>query len=421
MPRVLLLMTTRTYRAGSFLAAAERLGVEVTVGSERAQVLADANPAGHLVLDFRNPAEAADQVAGFARTHSLDAILAADDDGVILAAHASAALGLPHNSVDSVEAARDKHRMREILAAAGIRSPGFRRFDASMAPSVASREVSYPCVLKPLSLSASRGVIRADDPAAFRAAFERVTKILCAEGKAGGGPGSSEEILVEDFIPGVEVALEGILTGGELRVLAIYDKPVPLDGPFFEETIYVTPSRLPSGSREAVVACTREVVATLGLTHGPVHAEARINDAGAWILEIASRSIGGRCSRTLRFGPGISLEELVLRHALGMEGAAWEREARAAGVMMIPIPRAGILEGVEGREAAVRVPGIEEVEISIPVGQKVVPPPEGSRYLGFIFAREETAGAVEAALREAHRKLGFRIAPMQDRPGRHTM
>jgi biotin carboxylase len=417
MHRLLLLMTTTTYRAHAFLEAAKRLGVPVTVGSERPQALASANLAGHLTLDFEAPEKASRTIIEFAKAHSIGGVVAADDDGVILAAMASAALGLPHNPSEAVAAARDKYRMRQILAGVGIRSPRFWRFPIDNDPAEMARRVDYPCVIKPLSLSASRGVIRADDPAQFTAAFRRLVAILQRPDVAISPRRSAQQILVERFIPGSEVALEGLLTDGRLRVLALFDKPDPLDGPFFEETIYVTPSRFSSAVQREVASCTAAVASALGLRHGPVHAELRVNEQGAWPLEIAPRSIGGLCSRALRFGDGLSLEELLLRHALGLDVEAWERERLAAGVMMIPIPRAGILRQVVGQEDAKQVAGIEDVRITIPIGQEVVPLPEGSRYLGFIFARGNTPAGVESALREAHRRLTFAITPAEEPPG----
>jgi biotin carboxylase len=253
-------------------------------------------------------------------------------------------------------------------------------------------------------------VIRADDVPSFVAAFRRVVAILQGPDTAGLGKGR-EEVLVEDFIPGREVALEGLLVGGELHVLALFDKPDPLDGPYFEETIYLTPSRLAPDVQQAITAETRWAARALGLTEGPVHAELRVNEQGPWVVEVAARTIGGLCSRTLRFGAGLSLEELVIRHALGIELDSLERERRPAGVMMLPIPRGGVLRATRGREAALAVPGIEEVTISAHVGQELVPLPEGSRYLGFLLARADSPDAVEAALREAHRRLEFDVDP----------
>ena len=414
--RLLLLMTTTTYRAHAFLEAARRLELPVVVGSERVQALAEANPAGHLSLDFSAPEEATRTILEFAKVYPLGGVVAADDDGVILAAMASAALGLPHNPVEAVAAARNKYRMRQILAEAGIRSPRFWRFPLAGDPTAMAHRVEYPCVVKPLSLSASRGVIRADDPAQFVAAFERLVAILQRPDIARSARRSAQELLVERFIPGPEVALEGLLTDGKLRMLALFDKPDPLDGPFFEETIYVTPSRLPSAVQHEIASCTAAVASMLGLRHGPVHAELRVNAQGPWLLEVAARSIGGLCSRALRFRDGMTLEDLLLRHVIGLDVTALEREKLAAGVMMIPIPHAGILRQVTGQEDAKRVAGIEDIRITIPIGQEVVPLPEGSRYLGFIFARDHTPASVESALREAHRRLTFAITPAEARP-----
>src|SRR4029453_15818547 len=254
----------------------------------------------------------------------------------------------------------------------------------------------------------SRGVIRADSAAEFVKAWQRLSAILAEAEVQALGEGAGK-ILVEDFVPGVEVALEGMLTDGCLTTLALFDKPDPLDGPFFEETIYVTPSRLPESAQKAIADCAAQAARALGLTYGPVHVELRLNERGPWLIELAARSIGGLCSRTLSFGTGMSLEEIILRHALGMPIASLERDRRAAGVMMIPIPGAGVLEEVEGLDAARAVPPVEDVVSALPKGQEVVPLPEGSPYLGFIFSRAETPAAAEAALREAHRHLRFVI------------
>jgi len=414
--RLLLLMTTRTYRAAAFLDAASRLGVPVTVGSERPQILQDRNPAGHLTLPFGDRDRALTEIRAFARTHPIGAVLAADDDGLLLAAVAASALGLPHNSPESVARSRDKHATRVTLRDAGLRTPRFVRLSLDDDPVARAREVPYPCVVKPLSLSASRGVIRADDAAAFVAAFERVRGILATTSTALATPETSRWILAEEYRDGEEVALEGILGEEGLRTLAIYDKPDPLTGPFFEESIYVTPSRKQPAVLRAIEEQTRGAVTALGLTRGPVHAELRLDADGPWVLEIAARTIGGLCARTLRFGGCAALEEIVLARALGLPVSSYAREPDAAAVMMIPIPRGGILRAAGGAARARAVAGVEDLMITVPVGEKVVPLPEGDRYLGFIFARARTPERAEAALREAHACLEFDIDPV-DTPG----
>jgi biotin carboxylase len=409
--RVLLLIPTTTYRTEDFVAAAAKLDVEMVVASERPNVLESALPDNLLTLDFGDPEKAARAVAEFARRHRVDAVVPVDDRTTVVGAAIAERLGLRSSSLAAVSAARNKHRMRDAFARAGVRSPRFTLLGLADDPEDAARRVEYPCVLKPTILAGSRGVIRADDPASFVAAFQRIAAILGAPETASLGDGATE-VLVEDFIPGREVALEGLLVEGELHVLALFDKPDPLDGPYFEETIYVTPSRLPADVQAAISAEARWAARALGLTEGPIHAELRANDDGPWVVEVAARTIGGLCSRTLRFGAGLSLEELVIRHALGIALDSLERERRPAGVMMIPIPRGGLLRAVRGREEALTVPGIEDVTISAHLGQELVPLPEGSRYLGFILARAESPEAVEAALRTAHARLGFDVEPI---------
>ncbi len=403
--RVLLLMPATTYRAADFIEAGARLGVDVAVGTDRHQTLESAAPGGVFTLDFRDPAAALARIRGFATQFVLGGVVGVDDETTILAAEACEALGLPHNPVEAVRAVRDKHRARQLLRQSGLRVPRYWKLSVSEDPVRAAQRVDYPCVLKPLFLSASRGVIRADDARAFAAAFDRIARLLRdPEVRAKGGD-SVYSILVESYIPGDEVAVEGLLTAGRLQLLALFDKPDALTGPFFEETIYVTPSRHPVAVQEEILRTTERAAVAMGLREGPIHAELRVNERGAWLLEVAARSIGGLCSRTLRFGAGVSLEELILRHALGMDVTDLRRDDRASGVMMIPIPRPGKLERFGGVEAAESVPGVEQVVQSIARGQELVPLPEGSRYLGFIFARGEDPGLVEEALRQAHRRL----------------
>jgi len=408
-PRVLLLLPTRTYRAHDFLTAARQLDVEVVIGSDRPQTLLGLSPLKSLSLDFRRVEHAAQLISSFASEYPIDAVVGVDDDTTILATMAAKDLSFPHNTIESIFATRDKHKLRKILVSAGLPAPWFKLLSITEDPEDIANEINFPCVLKPLSLSASRGVIRANNPEQFVDVFHRVVSIIQSSSKEVTHKDEVGQLLVEGFIQGMEVALEGILVQGTLKVLAIFDKPDPLEGPFFEETLYVTPSRLSSDIQKEIISCTAKAAEALGLQEGPIHAELRINDKGAWILEIAARSIGGLCSRTLRFGTGISLEELIIRHSIGGEVGLFERETHAAGVMMIPIPHAGIVREVKGKAEAAAVKGIEEVTITIPVGQKVIPLPEGNRYLGFCFARGATPDGVEAALRDAHHRMEFVI------------
>jgi len=386
------------------------LKLEVVVGSKSADMLADPTDTDFLPLNLRDLDEAVRSVVEFARSTPIHVVVGVDDHTTVVAAVISAALGLPHNPVSAVAAARNKHRMRELLSGQGVPVPRFVLFSVDDDPLIIAEKVAFPCVVKPISLSASCGVIRANNRDEFVAAFRRVAALLEKLGTETVGEGAGK-ILMEDFMPGREVALEGLLTDGKLQVLALFDKPDPLEGPFFEETIYVTPSRLPAAVQREIASCATRAARALGLREGPVHGELRVNDRGVWVIEIAARSIGGRCSRTLRFAAGQSLEEVILRHNLRMDIPSLAREGRAAGVMMVPIPRAGMLEEVRGHEEALAVPGIEDLEITAQSGEELVPLPEGTRYLGFLIARGKTPEAVEAALRDAHRKLEFIITP----------
>jgi biotin carboxylase len=401
MARILLLIPSRTYRTHDFMDAAGRLGVAVVVGSEHRSALAGLMQDRHLRLDFHDVERSTARIVEYARQHRLSAVVAVDDSGTLLAASAAEALGLPHNPVDAVSAARDKALMRGRLQAAGLATPGFITVGIDEDPATVTGSLRFPSVVKPLDLSGSQGVIKVDDAGSFPAVFKRVGAIVAACRPNG----SRAAVLVEDFIPGDEFAVEALLRHGQLEVLAIFDKPDPLNGPFFEETIYVTPSRLDAAMQSRIMDTTSRAAQAIGLRDGPIHAEVRVNAAGVWMLELAARSIGGLCSRTLRFGSGISLEELILRHAAGLSLPAHERERDAAGVMMLPIPTAGRLRAVEGQAEAKQVPGIDGLVVTIPPNETLVPLPEGDRYLGFMFARGETPAAVEACLRQAHARL----------------
>jgi biotin carboxylase len=389
--RLLLVLPTTTYRATDFLKAANALGASVVVATEDEPPLLAERA---VRVDLDDPESAAAAMVDRDDRVPIDAVVAVDDRGVLPAAHAAMRLGLPHNPPEAVAATRDKSAMRALLARAEVAQPDFELLLADAAPTL-----PYPLVLKPLDRSGSTGVIRVDDAAAARAAAARIRRILGDDGAT---------LLVERFVPGDEVSVEGLLRDGELDVLAVFDKPDPLDGPYFEETIYVTPSRHDEAPIGRVVA---DACRAVGLREGPVHAEARIDTGSGRVtlLEVAARSIGGLCSRALTFGAGVSLEELILRHALGLPLDDLRREQQASGVMMLPIPRSGVLREVTGRDDALAVPGVAGLELTIPPGRPVRALPEGDRYLGFLFARGETAADVEHALRAGADRLTITI------------
>ena len=384
------------------------MGVELTVASERPSALEQTNPAGLLTLDFEQPERAADAVRAFAEQYPINGVVGVDDATAVIAAAIATKLKIKGNPVHAAIAASDKYLQRELLAKAGVPVPRFMLRNLDEDPATIAKSITYPFVLKPARLSASRGVIRADNAQSFVAAHGRLRAILADPETAAACGDRARQYLIEEFIPGYEVALEGLVVNRRLHVLTLFDKPDPLDGPFFEETIYVTPSRVPAGLQAAIKDCADRAVRALGIIEGAVHAELRYNEGGPWLIELAARPIGGRCSAVLRFGDkGVSLEELILRHALDMPIPSLQRERLAAGVMMIPIPGAGTFREVRGLAEAKAVPLIEDVQITAHPGERLVPFPEGSRYPGFIFARGETPDVVEAALRESFQRLTF--------------
>lgn len=418
--RLLILTTTTGYQTREFVRAAQKLGLEIVFGSDRCHALDDPWRDGALPLKFEKPDKAARKIIEAAHAKPLDAIVALGDNAPPVAARAARALKLPGHPPEAADTCRDKYLSRQQLRRAGLNIPAFARFPLDADPTEIATtglaEIGFPCVVKPLALSASRGVIRADDRRAFVAAYARVCSLLLTRELLVRRHPASDFIQIESYVDGAEVAVEGVVDRGALRVLAIFDKPDPLIGPYFEETIYVTPSRLAAEKQDEIIRTLEHAVKALGLYHGPLHAELRLNAAGIWMMEVAARSIGGLCARALRFrspglGDDISLEELIIRLALGDDLRETRREASAAGVMMIPVPDEGIFLEVQGLETARQIPGIEEIVITAKPQQRLVPLPEGSSYPGFIFARGESPERVEESLRAAHQKLHFVLAP----------
>jgi biotin carboxylase len=415
--RLLLFASKLGYQTRSFDEAARRLGVDLIFVTDRCHQLVDPWGDHAIPVHYESPDAAAYEVLEAVRGgHGVDGVLALGDRPAVAAAYVARGLGLPYNHPAAAEACRSKLRMREIFRDAGLRVPWFRSVSLQPMPEPALLGISYPCVLKPFSLSASQGVVRANNREEFLAGAARIHRLLESPEILANRETNLDQILAEGYIPGREVAVEGLLTNGLLRVLAIFDKPDALEGPYFEETMYVTPSRLSVSQLGEVERCAADAVRAVGLSHGAVHAEFRINDGGVWALEVAPRPIGGLCAGALRFenaqdGELIGLEELLLRHAVDLPGSHWPREQVASGVMMIPVPRSGVFEKVQGEEAARATPGVSELHITARIHDYVAAWPEGSSYLGFLFARGGTPGEVETALRRAHGKLKFTLTP----------
>jgi hypothetical protein len=419
MSRLLLLSTTTGYQTRAFGRAAGELGIEVVFATDRCHLLDDPWWDGAIPVRFHDERASVEAILLAARDRAFDGVLALGDRPAVLAAAAAEALGLPGHPRDAVVAARDKRLARSRFRAAGLPVPWTTSVAVGDDPVAIAAGLSYPVVVKPTVLSASRGVMRADTPAEFIQAFERLRALLDAPDVRETRDEATGTMLIERFVPGAEYAVEAVLDRGRPQVLAVFEKPDPLDGPFFEETIYLTPTRAPDAAVEAIVDAVLRAAQALGLFHGPIHGECRVNKEGVLVLEVAARPIGGLCAQALRFtramgetaGETSGLEALLARHAVGGAIDGWQREGAASGVMMIPIPRGGVFKGAVGVDAAARVPGVEAVTITAKADQVLVPLPEGASYLGFIFARGEEPGRVDAVLRQAHAALDFDIVP----------
>jgi biotin carboxylase len=418
--RLLLLTTTTGYHTRAFVQAAEKLNLTVVFGTDRCSMLDDPWQDGALALKFEYPGESAQKIIESVRHEPVHGIVALGDSTPPTAARAAEALGLFYHRPETCDICRDKYRSRQRLHECELNVPRYTRFPIGADPldivKLGAAPFGFPCVLKPLALTASRGVIRANNAQEFIGAFKDIQSLLHSPGIGVTQEETSNFLQVEEYIDGEELAVEGVVDRGRLKVLAIFDKPDPLVGPYFEESIYVTPSRLPLEPQAEIMEVLRRAVQALGLYHGPLHAELRINSQGPWILEVAARSIGGLCSKSLRFHlPGgdraISLEELIIRLAMGEEIEPFRREEVSSGVMMIPVHQAGVFQRVEGLDEARHLPGIEEIIITARPNQNLIPLPRGGSYPGFIFARCRTPEIVEQALRDAHQKLRFVLSP----------
>ena len=401
--RVLLIAPERSYRTGAFVLAAQKLGIELVVASFGEACLATRY--GGLALNRESQTEALDTISRAVSGNRFSAILASDDETVALAGMASERNGLPGNPADAIKALTSKIHFRRFCESTDILGPGFMALDSEKLDRGAPPGVRYPCVAKPARLSASRGVMRCDNPGDLDQALKRIHRLLYSEGKLG-----KDAVLVEDYIDGFEYAVDGLVNQGSLQVLAIFEKPDPMLGPFFEETIYLTPARLSHRVSDQVIKSLEILCRKLGIVEGALHAELRINSSGVWFLAIAGRTVGGRCGRILEFHTGCSLEELVLANSVRLPVIAGQSSG-SCGVMMIPVAQGGVLRRVEGISTARHVRNIVDVEIDIREGQILVPWPEGCAYPGFIFARGRTVADVERALRAAHRCLNFVLAP----------
>jgi biotin carboxylase len=390
MPRAVVILPSTTYRADDFVKAAEALGIDLVVVSEQPPPFDMGDR--YVRVDCSDPHAAAELVAALGDEVALDGVVAADDGGVLIAAIVGSKLGLHANHPDAAAATRDKEVQRRRFETAEVPQPRFAVVTPGTSGVEGAVAVGFPLVVKPTTRSASQGVVRATDVDELRHRIHQVRDIV----------GEGETLLLEEFMEGAEVAVEGLMVGGELTVLTIFDKPDTSDGPTFAETILVTPSRHSDEDQTEMTRVAAAAVRALGITHGPVHVELKVDNGSVGVIEVAARSIGGLCSRSLNFGlMGTTLESLILRNAIGLDKPELRRESLASGVLMIPVPRSGILGAISGVETAREIPGVTGIDLMVQPGSIVLAPPEGDRYLGFVFARGETPEAVESALRTA--------------------
>ena len=385
--------------------AATKLDLKVLVITDKSQVFSEYYPEKVITMNFEHWEEGLENIREWSERYDLKAVIGVDEESIILAAKLSESLCIEHNSLESVKLTKNKYLMRRELKKSGLKSPWFKRFSIDEKPKDIFTELRLPCVLKPTFLSASQGVLRVNSFKDFVKGFELLSDLLTEMKVKKRGGDQVKWILVEEYIPGKEVSIEGIVNEGKLKDLAIFDKPEPLEGPIFQETILITPSILDEHLEFSLLETAQIALKALGIRKGPVHIELRINDKGNYILECAARSIGGLCSKVLEFKGGMSLEELILRSALGRNVEKTQLIDKAKGVMMMPTEKRGILREIHGIKAALAVKGITDVQITIKPGEMLEPLPKGDRYLGFLFAEGKDQDTVKIALQEAWLKI----------------
>jgi hypothetical protein len=418
MKRLLLLATTTGYQTRMFAEAASRLGIELIYATDRCDQLDDPWRDHAIPVRYHEEWRSVDSVLKAVDAAPVSAVLAVGDRPTVMAAYLSRLLGLAGHPPEAAAASRDKRLTRDKLKAAGLPTPSYITVPIGADATALLERITFPVVLKPTVLSGSRGVIRADDALSFVTAFDRVRRLLTSNDVRELRDPEADIVQIEEYVPGDEYAIEAVIDNGRMRTLAIFDKPDPLDGPFFEETIYVTPSRATAATQRQIENAVADAASALGLHHGPIHAECRVNHHGVYVLEVAARPIGGLCAKALRFEDSdgneasIGFEEFLLRYAMGEPMTRWRREALASAVMMIPIPRNGVYRRVEGAEFGKQVPGVDDIQITAKPDQQLLMLPEGASYLGFIFARAATAAEAERAVRFAHAELRFTIDPL---------
>lgn len=403
---LLLIAPANSYRIAPYLKAALNLGLKVLVASNSKYSLVPEIALG-VTVDFNNQSEAQSLILKAIKDLRIQCVLATDDSCVSLSSHIAQHLGLAHNQPSATKLTSRKDLARKATQIAGRNTPEFNIINLHQA-SQFSRSINYPVVIKPLNLSASKGVIRANDPEQFIAACLTINTILSRSNVTGF---ERDNVLVETYLEGPEFAIDGILIDGDFHLLAIFDKPEPLTGPYFEETYYLTPSQLTQSHQAALIEEVARSCDAYNLKQGPIHAEARITKNGIFLIELAARTIGGQCGQLIEFSLQQKLEEVIIRGLCG-EPPNLPPKPTPAGVLMIPVETAGILKRVEGLTAAMQVEFIQDIEIHIQEGYELLPLPEGSSYLGFIFAQAPTQGQAFNALKKAHQMLRFVTQPI---------
>tara|TARA_B100000029_G_scaffold205290_1_gene203248 strand:- start:93 stop:1346 length:1254 start_codon:yes stop_codon:yes gene_type:complete len=402
---VILIIPSASYRTGPFMNAIKKLDLKVLVISDKSQVFSGKYPDNLIIINFNHWKDKSVEISKWAKNNGLKAVIGVDEESIVLAANLSNFLNVDHNSIESVLLTKNKYLMRTELKKTGLCSPWFKIFSIYESSNKIINEISFPCVIKPTFLSGSRGVMRVNTKKELSEGIKTLNELLSLDELRKRGGKQSDYIMIEEYIPGKEVAIEGIVSEGKLTMLAIFDKPELLEGPTFEETIIVTPSVLTKKIQYSLLETLQVVVKALGIVKGPVHAEARINKNGNYILECASRSIGGLCSKVLEFQGGISLEELILRSYLGRNIEKSKLIGNARGVMMMPTEKKGILKEIGGVKDALVVNGVTDLQITVKPGEKLQPLPKGDRYLGFIFAEGNDQEFVINALKNAWSKI----------------
>ncbi len=370
MKKLLLVIPENSYKSNDFVVAAEKLGIDFLIITDSEQV---SSKFSDTVIINKFDAEL--NKNNLKKLKDVTHVLPVDHSALKFSGYLVDLLEVKGNKLESINLSMNKYESRKIfnsLLDIKVNNEIIKNID-DVNTFINKNGTS---VLKPIYGTASKSVLKINNVEKNK---EQIEKLMqdCFD----------QDLVIEEYIDGKEYALEGTIINSELKKIVIFDKPVEYKHPYFEESIYITPSELSSEAEKRVVSIVDKACKKIGLEDGPVHVEFKINENQIFIIEINPRMIGGLCSRCLSFGLfKVSLEEIILHAFMNNELKNIELLNNYVGVLMIPTPKSGKFISIN-KEELENIPNISNVEITVPEGSDLLEPPYGDKYLGFAFSQ----------------------------------